>query len=108
MQRTLPTYCLIALCALASPALAADYVITVKDKQFSPANLTFPAGQKITLTIKNLDPTPVEFESTDLNREKVIAANGGEVKVFIGPLDAGTYTYIDDFNRANTGTLTAE
>jgi hypothetical protein len=84
--------------ALPSLAFAEDYVITIKDHAFSPPVLTVPAGQKIKVKIKNLDPTPSEFESYELNREKVVTANG-EVTVFLGPLKPGTYGYFDDFHR---------
>ncbi len=90
-----------ALLLFAAVAHAEDYVITIKDHQFAPKELTVPAGQKIKLVVKNQDAAPAEFESSDLNREKVVAANG-EITVFIGPLDAGRYTYFDDFHRATT------
>ena len=82
-------------------AHAEEYVITLKGNQFSPKELIIPSGRKIKITVKNLDATPAEFESSDLNREKVVAANG-DVIVFIGPLDAGRYGYFDDFHRDTT------
>ena len=60
-----------------------------------------PAGRKIRLTIKNQDPTPAEFESNALNREKIVGAHA-EITVFIGPLKAGTYDYYDDFHKTTT------
>jgi plastocyanin len=82
----------------ATSAQASDYVITIKDNAFSPAELVVPAGEKIKVTVKNLDKTPAEFESYDLNREKIVTPEG-QIVVFLGPLDAGTYTYFDDFHR---------
>lgn len=84
-----------------SAAHADDYVITIKDHKFSPEQLTIPTGQKIKLTIKNLDSTAAEFESSDLNREKVVSGNS-EIVVYVGPLNAGSYNYFDDFHRATT------
>lgn len=83
----------------ALPAWSDDetYTLTIKDQLFLPAEIAIPAGKKITLTVKNLDPTPSEFESTELNREKVVGA-GGTVTVFIGPLRAGRYEFFDDFH----------
>ena len=95
---------LAAVLLLPSIARADDYVLTLKDHQFSPKELAIPANQKIKLTVKNLDPAPAEFESSDLNREKVVAENG-EIMLFIGPLDAGRYVYFDDFHRETTGTI---
>src|SRR5262245_50288149 len=90
------------------PVLADDYGISIKDHQFVPADLTVPANQKVKVTIKNLDPTPAEFESYDLNREKVVGANS-EIIVFIGPLGAGHYEFFDDFRRDTTkGTITVK
>ncbi len=89
-------------------AYADDYILTVKDHAFSPKELTIPAGQKVKLIIKNLDPSPIEFESYELNREKIIAANGTGV-VFVGPLKAGSYPFFDEFHMDTTkGTLIAK
>jgi len=85
-----------------------DYVITIKNNQFSPKQLTIPAGQKVKITVKNQDSTPAEFESYELNREKVVSANS-EIIVYIGPLEAGSYGYFDDFHRETTkGTIIAK
>lgn len=83
----------------AAPARSEDdnYRLTIKGHQFDPAEITIPAGKKITLIVKNLNGTPSEFESTDFNREKVVGG-GGEVTVFIGPLRPGSYEFFDDFN----------
>ena len=70
-----------------------------------PRELTIPAGQKVKIVVRNEDPTPAEFESSDLNREKVVGANS-QIMLFVGPLDAGRYGFFDDFHRATTtGTL---
>ncbi|MDE3016079.1 MAG: cupredoxin domain-containing protein [Pseudomonadota bacterium] len=90
-----------------APACADDYVITLKDHQFTPQMLTIPAHQKIKITVKNLDATPAEFESSDLDREKVVS-RGSKIIVFVGPLDAGSYGYFDDFNHAVTGIIIAK
>ncbi|MCE9507943.1 MAG: cupredoxin domain-containing protein [Alphaproteobacteria bacterium] len=98
------------LCAgffLAAPSSYAGdeaNVITMKDHQFSPAELVIPAGQKVKLVVKNLDSSPIEFESYELNREKIVAPNG-QVVVFIGPLKPGTYPYFDDFHPKIKGVI---
>jgi len=74
-----------------------SYALTIKDRHFEPAEIAIPAGKKIQLTVKNLDATPSEFESTDLNREKVVTA-GSTITVFIGPLRPGSYEFFDDFS----------
>lgn len=85
---------------LAGPGLAgaSEYTLTIKDHRFEPAQLTVPAGTKVKLRIKNLDSTPEEFESYELNREKVVPA-GKEVVVFIGPLKAGKYPFFGEFHE---------
>jgi hypothetical protein len=96
------------LAAISGAARAGDYVLTLKDHQFSPKELTIPTNQKVKLVVKNLDDSAAEFESSDLDREKIVAAHG-EIPVFIGPLDAGTYGFFDDFHRdTTTGTIIAK
>jgi len=81
--------------SLASAATA-EYEIVIRDHLFFPAELTIPSGVKVKLRIVNEDPTPEEFESFELNREKVILGNRSGV-VFIGPLQAGEYPFFGEF-----------
>ena len=71
--------------------------IVIENHVFSPAVLSIPAGQKVRLLVVNKDPSPEEFESYELNREKVIAGHSKAV-VFIGPLEPGTYPFFGEFN----------
>jgi hypothetical protein len=80
-------------------AADADYTLTIKDHKFQPAELTIPAGKKVTIQIVNQDATPEEFESYTLNREKVVAGNSS-IKVYVGPLVAGKYPFFGEFNQA--------
>ncbi|MDC0088503.1 cupredoxin domain-containing protein [Porticoccaceae bacterium] len=84
--------------ALSSIAAAATPVIeiTIKDHLFYPAELVLPADTKVKLLIHNSDPTPEEFESYELNREKVITGNSRAV-IFVGPLKPGTYPFFGEF-----------
>ena len=78
-------------------AQESSYTLVIKDHRFQPTEIEVPAGQKIALIVKNDDPTPEEFESTELRREKVIP--GGErITVYIGPLKPGRYEFFGDFN----------
>ena len=95
---------LVLALAASCPVFAADQgapQLTIKNHTFTPAELTIPAGQKVKLTVKNEDNEAAEFESFELNREKIVPAHG-EVTVFIGPLDAGTYPFFNDFDRDKT------
>ena len=79
-------------------AVAVETVeITIKDHKFNPAEITIPADTKVKLVIKNMDPTPEEFESHTLHREKIIPG-GKQAIIFIGPLSPGTYKFFGEFN----------
>ncbi len=93
-----PCLGVVCLWALASPARADDYTLTIQDHRFVPTEITIPADTKIKLIVKNADTTAEEFESADLNREKVVAA-GGQITVFIGPLPKGSYEFFGDFHQ---------
>ncbi len=89
---------------LAAPAAKADdpaFALTLKNHKFDPAELTIPANKRVKLTVKNLDPTPAEFESDDFKAEKVVPA-GREVTLFIGPLKPGTYEFHDEYHEAES------
>ncbi|MBV9521654.1 MAG: cupredoxin domain-containing protein [Alphaproteobacteria bacterium] len=93
-----------------APARAEDpsFALTLKDHQFSPAEVEVPANTKVKLVVKNTDATPEEFESAKLHREKVVPA-GQEIAIPIGPLKPGRYEFVGDFNRATAhGTITAK
>lgn len=85
-----------------------DYILRIKDHRFIPQELEIPAGQKIKLIVKNEDPTPEEFESHSLNREKVVAG-GHQIIVYIGPLNPGKYDFFGDFfPKTAQGTIIAK
>ena len=102
--------CWVLLAALflgAQPVRAEDYILTLKDHAYTPKEITIPADQKVKLIVKNASPVAAEFESSDLNREKIVTA-GNEVTIFVGPLKAGAYQFFDDFHRETTGMLIAK
>lgn len=71
--------------------------LVIRGHLFYPAELEVPAHQKVKLLVINEDPTPEEFESYELNREKVIMGNSRTV-IFIGPLAPGEYPFFGEFN----------
>lgn len=91
----------LALVIAATPAFAEtkEFPITIKDHKFSPDVVEIPADTKVKLVVKNEDTTPEEFESHDMNREKVIPG-GSTANIFIGPLKAGEYKFFGEFNEA--------
>jgi plastocyanin len=85
-----------------------EKTITIKNHQFEPAELRVPANQKIKLIVHNQDSSAEEFESKTLKREKVIAA-GAKATIVIGPLKAGKYEFMGEFNPATAkGVVIAE
>lgn len=92
---------------LTSPAYTqegASVTISVKNHRFGPVRPTAPANVPITLRIRNLDPTPMEFESVSLRVEKVVVGNS-EGLVRLRPLSAGDYQFFDDFHQETRGSL---
>lgn len=88
----------LSLIAISGAAHATEeFSITIKDHKFIPETVEIPVGQKVKLIIDNQDKTPEEFESYELNREKIIGG-GKKGIVFVGPLDAGTYPFFGEFN----------
>lgn len=92
-----------------SPASAQDavYKLTIRDHKFEPATLEVKADAKFKLSVTNAQVEPAEFESNELNREKVIPP-GATVSVNIGPLKPGTYKFMDDFHQQATGSIIAK
>lgn len=74
-----------------------EYLITIKNHLFVPGVLEIPANTKVKLIIVNKDSTPEEFESYELNREKIVVG-GGKISIFIGPLAPGEYPFFGEFN----------
>jgi hypothetical protein len=90
------------LCGLlaSAPALAADdptFRIEFNDGVIAPLRLEVPANTRFRLELKNLGKTPAEFESKELKKEKVLAAESESVLV-IRTLDPGEYAFFDDFH----------
>lgn len=81
--------------------------VSVRNHQFEPAQIRGPANKPILLRVKNLDATPMEFESVSLRVEKVVAANSEGV-INLRPLQAGQYNFFDDFHQQTTGVLVIE
>ena len=93
---------------LLAGAADSEVKLTIKDHRFIPSEVKVPAGQKIKLIVDNQDATPEEFESHELNREKVIVGNS-KATIFIGPLKPGRYPFVGEFNEATAkGVVIAE
>ncbi len=91
------------------PAIAQGPLhLSIRSHRFQPDHLDVPAGVKFKLMVRNEDPTPEEFESFDLNREKIVPP-GQEIPVFLGPLGKGDYKFFGDFHQDTAqGVLSAK
>ena len=78
--------------------------VTVKNHRFQPAELHAPANVPIELRVKNLDSTPMEFESVSLRVEKVVTPNSEGI-IRLRPLSPGRYNFFDDFHQKTNGVL---
>ena len=82
--------------------------LTIRDHHFEPSELKAPAGTKIKLVVTNADRTPEEFESYDLNREKLIRP-GQTVTIHLPALKPGSYEFFGEFHpKTAQGLLVVE
>ncbi len=110
MCRTRHLLAALGLTVLPLLGLAAEteYTLTLRDHRFEPAELKVPAGKKIRLIVDNQDATPEEFESHELNREKVVPGKS-KATIYVGPLKPGRYPFFGEFNdKTARGALIAE
>ena len=96
MQRLIAAAFLTA--SLGAFAADGDVNVVIENHKFTPDRVEVPSGKKVKLVIENKDATPEEFESKQLNREKVIPGKSTGT-VFIGPLKAGEYKFVGEFNE---------
>jgi Cupredoxin-like domain len=83
---------------------AATVSVSIKNHRFQPAEVQAPANVPVILRVKNLDPTPMEFESVSLRVEKVVTGNSEGI-IRLRPLSPGRYNFFDDFNQDANGVL---
>lgn len=74
-----------------------EFHLTLENNVFTPSELKIPEKEKVKLIIHNKDNSVEEFDSFDLNREKVLFPNKKSV-IFIGPLLSGKYEYFGEYN----------
>lgn len=77
------------------------YEITIKDKVFTPNQITVKAGEPFRIKLTNANPMPVELESSKLGFEKVVSGFS-DILVNVRAQAPGTYTFFDDFHPKET------
>ncbi|WP_436284027.1 cupredoxin domain-containing protein [Rhizobium sp. LjRoot258] len=91
----------LAFAGIAMPASAEDDPPTFKvhfsNGVVSPSVLEVPANTRFKLELYNDGPTAIEFESTPLRKEKVLAPGASSFLIFRS-LDEGDYAFFDDFH----------
>lgn len=95
-----PGLAVVTLLALTAGAAAADeptFRIEFADGAIIPLVLEVPANTRFRIELINRGNTPVEFESVQLRKEKVIGP-GNETVMVIRRLDPGSYDFFDDFH----------
>ena len=78
--------------------------LAVDEQGFAPAQIEAPVGGRIRLEVTNGTSAAIEFESFELNRERVIQP-GQTAAVYLSDLSAGTYEFFDDFHHSRRGVL---
>lgn len=95
------TKLLIMLCSCVlsayTHATIPEFKIVLQDHVFTPSELVIPANKKVKLVIENKDDSAEEFDSFDLNRERVIFANSKR-SIYLGPLPPGVYEFFGEFH----------
>lgn len=88
----------LGLLCFQAKALASDsFLVILENHLFTPSKIEIPAGKKVRLVIENKDSEPEEFDSFDLNREKVLFP-GRKSVIYIGPLEPGEYRFFGEFS----------
>jgi heme/copper-type cytochrome/quinol oxidase subunit 2 len=83
-----------------APARAEEppvFRVELKDGTIAPMRIEVPANRDIKLEVVNSGTTPVEFESKELRKEKVLAP-GTTSSIVIRALKPGEYQFFDEFH----------
>ncbi len=88
----------LAMALLGRAALAEDTVeLRASGGNFEPLRLVVAAGAPFKIKVTNGEKVPVEFESFELHRERIVQP-GETITVNMPALAAGSYKFFDDFN----------
>jgi len=74
-----------------------EFTLVLENHIFFPKEIVIPANEKVKIVIYNKDDIAEEFDSFDLNRERVIFANK-KAAIYVGPLPEGKYEYFGEYH----------
>jgi len=83
--------------AVAGPACADEFKVTLKDHRFTPSTIKVKAGTTNVIILSNEDATADEFDSESLKVEKVVAGKTTG-KVRLRPLAPGRYPFMGEYH----------
>ena len=69
---------------------------TIRNQKFIPDEIHIKAEKLIIFQVVNDDSIPVEFESSDLNKEKIVPP-GQTIDIQLKGLKPGVYEFFSDF-----------
>ena len=78
--------------------------LAVAEHGFAPPEVEAAAGERLRLEVTNQTAAAIEFESFELNRERVVPP-GRTVAVYVSGLSPGRYEFFDDFHQERRGAL---
>ena len=101
-----PRLLLTALLFLAATVRAEErsVALAVAEHGFAPPEIEAAAGERLRLEVTNQTVAAIEFESFELNRERVVPP-GRTVAVYVSGLSPGRYEFFDDFHQERRGAL---
>ncbi|MBI1821463.1 MAG: cupredoxin domain-containing protein [Nitrospirae bacterium] len=69
---------------------------TIKGQKFNPDEIHIKSDTPVVFQVTNEDSVPVEFESLDLNKEKIVWP-GKTIDIPLKGLKPGVYEFFSDF-----------
>ena len=88
--------CLIGIASIRVTVATPIIKMDIRNHLFIPSEITIVENTKVKLLIYNHDESDEEFESSTLNREKIIPGHSKAI-IFIGPLPVGEYSFEGEF-----------
>jgi plastocyanin len=79
--------------------------VTTKDFKFDPSTIETAPGEKITLTLTNLDDAPHTIHAEDIGIVVQTDASSAATETFLFPTEPGTYQFHCHIHQEMKGTI---